>query len=137
MLSQGDSLNFVFLLTSRSALLITPSLFTPLKRETEKALKTASRSLASDYLLFIHFMTKNDKLPMVKQCHFINVTPFSAFNVADVLKREQAVTHLLMLKRSFNPCPNVLNVIAVRVVRILKLIQVRTRLRWYNSTGTV
>jgi hypothetical protein len=35
---------------------------TPLKRETEKALKTASRSVATDYFLFIHYVTKNDKL---------------------------------------------------------------------------
>ena len=34
----------------------------------------------------------------LRQCHFLNVTPFSAFCSVDVLKKEQAVTHLINVK---------------------------------------
>ena len=76
--------------------LITLSLFTPLKRETEKALKTASRSVATDYFHFSRSVTKNDKLTTFKQCRFLNAPSLLTFNSAGVLKKEKAVTHLSM-----------------------------------------
>ena len=85
-------------------------LFFSAKKVCKKALKTASRSVATDYFHSVHSIAKNDKLPMVKQCHFLNATPFSTFNAADVLKREQEVTHLLMLKLRFNPYWNIQSV---------------------------
>ena len=85
-------------------LLTALSLFFSEKRETEKPLVAASSPIAIGFTLFVHFVPENDKLPTVRQCHFLYGTPFSTLASADATKVEQVVTHLLMLKLRFNPC---------------------------------
>ena len=80
------------------------SLFFSEKRETEKPLVAASSPMAIGYAPFVHCVPKNDKLATLRQCHFLNGTPFSTLASADATNKEQVVTHLLMLKLCFNPC---------------------------------
>ena len=73
---------------------VTFSLFLSEKRETEKPLVAASSPIAIGYTPFVHFIPKNSKLPTVRQCHFLNGTPFSTLASVDATKVEQVVTHL-------------------------------------------
>ena len=50
--------------------LITPILFFTAKKVSKKALGAASRSIATDYLLYVKPMTKNCRLTTFKQVQF-------------------------------------------------------------------
>ena len=69
------------------ALLTALSLFTPLKRETEKAPLAVSSPIAIGCFHFVRSVAKNVKLAMLKQSHFLNATPLSTFNSANARER--------------------------------------------------
>jgi len=71
------------------------SVFVSAKIETKKPIVTASSPIAIGCTRSVHYVPKNDKLPMVKQCRFFNGTPFTTLASADATKEEQWVTHLI------------------------------------------
>ena len=74
------------------------------KRETEKPIVTASSPIAIGCTHFVHSVPKNDKLAMLKQCRFLNGTPFSSLASVDATKKDKAVTYLINVKATrFHP----------------------------------
>ena len=94
----------------------------------------ASSPIAIGYTPFVHFIPKNSKLPTVRQCHFLNGIPFSTLASADATNKEQAVTHLLMLKLRFNSCSYISIESIVGVVEaFLKLVKIIWKVEIFNK----
>ena len=62
------------------------SFFDSTKIETKNRSWTASSPIGIGCTHSVHYVPKNDKLPMVRQCHFLHGTTFSPFVFADATK---------------------------------------------------